>query len=185
VTLKQLAAGLGVSLGTAWNLKRDGIPTDDLERARAWHALRKEQRRAKKVEGEPTLEVSVDDEPDSLEAMLPRIRGLANGLAIAAEQAFREHKLSEAISLRREHVSAIRTLYEAESKLIKIQESRGKLIPVEKALAIVNNAIQSGIVVLRRLPELGKTPEERRRLEAFLNAVLTELKDGAAAGAKL
>lgn len=171
-------------MGTAWNLKQAGIPADDLESARAWHAQRKE-RRHKKIEPQPVIQVSSDVEAETLEESLFAIRRLVNGLGMATEQALREKKIGEAISLRREHATAVRALYEAESKSIKIQEARGKLIPVEKALAIVNNSIQSGIVVLRRLPELGKTPEERRRLEAFLNAVLTEIKDGAAAGAKL
>jgi hypothetical protein len=40
--------------------------------------------------------------------------------------------------------------------------------------------MQSAIVVLRRLTEMGRDPEERRRLEAFLNGVLSEIKRGAA-----
>jgi hypothetical protein len=54
------------------------------------------------------------------------------------------------------------------------------LISVDKALGLINEAMQSAIVVLRRLPEMGRNPEERRRLEAFLNGVLSEIKRGAA-----
>jgi hypothetical protein len=181
MTIRELAAALGVSNGSVVNWKRQGMP-DGIEEARAWVKHRGRRR------GDPpaaTVPIEVPAGEYNLADTVPRLRMLEENIAKASAQAYREGKLSEAISLRREHVSAIRAVYEAESKLVKIQEMRGKLIPVEKALAIVNNAIQSGIVVLRRLPELGKTPEERRRLEAFLNAVLTELKDGAAAGAKL
>jgi hypothetical protein len=58
------------------------------------------------------------------------------------------------------------------------------LISVDKALGLINEAMQSAIVVLRRLPEMGRDPEEGRRLEAFLNGVLSEINPGAADGLK-
>jgi hypothetical protein len=179
-TIRTLATELGVSVGTVMNLKRDGMPTE-LAEAKAWYALRATNRRAFKTPG------AVDPneiEADALENSLPRIRRLEKAVALAAERAFKEGNVAEAISLRREHVGAIKTLYEAESKLIKINEARGKLISVDRALSLINEALQSAILVLRRLPEMGRDADERRRLEAFMNGVLAELKTGAADGLK-
>jgi hypothetical protein len=75
-------------------------------------------------------------------------------------------------------------LYAAEEKLIRIGESRGKLISIDRALGMINEALQSAILVLRRLPELARDPEQRLALEAFLNAVLEECKAGAIEGAR-
>jgi hypothetical protein len=119
---------------------------------------------------------------EALEDTLPRIRRLEKALALAAERAFNDGKIDQAISLRREHVAAIKALYDAESKAIRISESRGRLISVERALAMINEAMQSAIFVLRRLPELARDSDQRRALEAFLNGVLAEIKTGAAEG---
>jgi hypothetical protein len=86
--------------------------------------------------------------------------------------------------LRREHVAAIKALYDAESKLIKINEARGRLITVDRALGMINDAMQSAILLLRQLPHLARDPQEKQKLEAFLTAVLSEIKMGAANGLK-
>ena len=91
---------------------------------------------------------------------------------------------SYGLSICAERVAVIKAIYDAESKLIKIDEARGRLISVDRALSMINEAMQSAILVLRRLPEMGRTPEERARLEAFMNGVLAEIKAGAAAGLK-
>ena len=79
-------------------------------------------------------------------------------------------------------MAAAKAVYDAELKEIKIKEVRGKLVSVDRALNLINEAMQSAVLVLRRLPELGRDPEERRRLEAFLNGVLAEIKSGAIEG---
>jgi hypothetical protein len=119
-TYDQFAA-LGVSVGTVINLRREGMPAD-LADAKAWYATRAGAKRRFKM---PTAVDPADIEAEDLEDSLPRIRRLEKALALAAERAFKAEKIPEAISLRREHVAAIKILYDAESKLIKINEARG------------------------------------------------------------
>jgi hypothetical protein len=93
--------------------------------------------------------------------------------------AFRNDKIAEAVSLRREHVAAIKALYDAESKLIRINEAHGRLISVDHALSMINEAMLSAIIVLRPLPERARNPGERTRLQALMNGVLAEIRNGA------
>jgi hypothetical protein len=119
---------------------------------------------------------------EGLEASLPRLRKLERSTASALERALASDNITAAVSLRREHVAVLRTLYNAEEKMLKIDEARGRLISVDKALGLISEALSAPLILLRRLPELGKDPEERKRLEAFLSAVLNEIKDGAQRG---
>ena len=88
------------------------------------------------------------------------------------------------MALRREHCTALKTLYGAEEKLIKINANRGKLITVDSALALVNEAMQEAILTLRQLPDLGGDAVEKERLAAFLNGVLDAIRRGAEVGIK-
>jgi hypothetical protein len=55
--------------------------------------------------------------------------------------------------------------------------SRGKLVRVEAALSMIDGAIKEVGFMLRQLPDLGKSPEEKARLGAFLSAVLNAMKE--------
>jgi hypothetical protein len=116
---------------------------------------------------------------EQLEDTIPRLRRLEKATAIALEKALKEDNVTAAVALRREHRQALRTLYGAEEKLIRINTSWGKLIKLETALAMIDSALKEPVMMLRQLPELGQSPEEWARLDAFLSAVLQALKDGA------
>jgi hypothetical protein len=49
----------------------------------------------------------------------------------------KENRAAEAISLRREHGQLLRSLFDASAKLLKLEESSGKVIGVDKALALI------------------------------------------------
>lgn len=94
----------------------------------------------------------------------------------------REGRVTEAQALRREHSSLIKSLFEASTKVIRVEEARGKLIRLDTALSMVSEALAAPIITLRRLPELAQNSEQRARLEAFMNGVLEEIKAGAVRG---
>ena len=182
LTIRQWASELGVSTGTVANLRREGMP-GDLAEAKRWLELRNaNKRRQRFLHRDDVAPAAGEVEAEGLEGTVTRLRGLERDLANAASRAFKAGQIPESITLRREHVAAIKAIYDAESKLIKINETRGRLVSVDRALNLINDAMQSAILVLRRLPELGRDPEERRRLEAFLNGVLAEIKSGAVEG---
>ena len=186
MSVRELARKLGLGASQTSQLLRRGMPRDP-EAAREWRARCVRPRaRPVRATAPPSLVASatstfwpgalIELGGEELEDTIPRLRRLEKNLAVAAERAFREGRTPEAISLRREHVTAIKALYDAESKLIKINEARGRLISVDRAFAMINEAMQSAILVLRRLPEMGRDPDERRRLEAFMNGVLVEIR---------
>jgi len=178
--IERLKAEQSLSRPQVYRCLKAGMPIE-LAAAKEWRA-RSVRARAKAEESAD--EAPVDFSGEGLEGTVERLREMERALAEAGARAFKEGKVAEATILRREHVAVIKAIYDAESKLIKIDEARGRLISVDRALSMINEAMQSAILVLRRLPEMGRTPEERARLEAFMNGVLAEIKAGAAAGLK-
>lgn len=178
------------------DIKR-GMPRT-LSGAREWRALHVRPRN--RPEQEATCTGGHDDDirpksnvvdlygteigAEQLEDTIPRLRRLEKATALALERAIKADNVTAAVALRREHCTALKTLYGAEEKLIKIQQTRGKLVSIERALSMINEALRAPVLLLRRLPDLARTPEERPRLEAFLNGVLNEMKMGAADGLK-
>jgi hypothetical protein len=179
MSIRQLARGLGVSPSLIVRLLGRGMPRE-LEAAKEWRARSIRARETPEHRPEVVVEMGGED----LEEMVTHLRQMERALAQAAQRAYKENRVPESIILRREHVQAIKAIYDAEAKLIKINEARAKLISVDRALSMINEAVQAAILVLRRLPEMGRDADERRRLEAFMNGVLAELKTGAADGLK-
>lgn len=182
MTLKEIVAEFGVSVGTAHNLRAQGMP-EELEEARSWYALRS-VRKGRPRTPKPVESYMMELGGDELEGTIESLRMVERSIAETLRWANKEKKVAEATILRREHVAAIKAIYDAEVKVIKIREIRGRLFSADRCLNMINGAIQAATLVLRRLPELGKTPEERKRLEAFMNSVLNEFKTGAADGLK-
>lgn len=181
-TLRELSKLLNISVGSAYNLRKRGMPAD-IEEAKKWCALRKEKRGSLTVFTAAGIDLAnTDIENETLEDTIKRLRRLEKATANALELALKKHQIPESVVLRREHITALRALYDSEVRLIKIGEARGQLIRVERALNLINECLQSGILVLRRLPELARDAEQRQALEAFMNGVLSELKSGAAEG---
>jgi hypothetical protein len=87
--------------------------------------------------------------------------------AEALERALAGDRIMESVMLRREHLTALKALYDAEAKPIKIHEARGKLVSIDRALGMINDALQEAILVLRRLPDLGRDAVEKAKLRRF------------------
>jgi hypothetical protein len=119
-----------------------------------------------------------------LEDTIPRLRRLEKATALALERAIRDDNITAAVALRREHCTALRTLYASEEKLIKINESRGRLVTVDRTLGMINESLQEVLLTVRRLPDLGRDEVEKGRLTAFLNGVLDAVRRGAEEGLK-
>jgi hypothetical protein len=94
---------------------------------------------------------------EELEDSIPRLRRLEKATGLALERALKENNVAASVALRREHCTALRTLYGAEEKLIKINVSRGKYVTVDMALNMIDAALKEAILTLRRLPELAGT----------------------------
>ena len=202
LTTRQLAKALDLDRrGVARDIKR-GMPRT-IQGARAWrlafvaHRRGHDQSRSPGGEEASTVThppaaqvVPVDfavpdsEEPEDLHASLGRLRRLERSTAAAIEQLLSQGKTTEAIALRREHATILRGLFDSSAKLLKLEEASGKLIPVSRALSMINDSLQPGLLMLRRLPELGKTAEQRSALESFVNAILEEFKAGATANLK-
>jgi hypothetical protein len=190
MTIRELARALEISPALVYRLLRRGMPRE-VEAAKEWRARTIRARATPAAKPAVVIDMSDESRPgvivelvdaDGYAGMIERLRRLEKDLAAAAGRAFRADRVAEAITLRREHVAAVKAIYETEAKSIKIDEARGRLVSVDRALNLINDAMQSAILVLRRLPELGRDPEERRRLESFLNGILSEIKSGAVEG---
>jgi uncharacterized protein YnzC (UPF0291/DUF896 family) len=102
--------------------------------------------------------------------------------AAALEELLRVGKVAEVAALRREHVAVVKAVFDAETKSIKIAETRGKLITVDKALSMISEALSEPLIMLRQLPSLAGDEAGRARLSAFVNGVLDAIRAGAARG---
>ena len=182
MSIRSLARDLGISPTRVAQLIRRGMPTDP-EQAKAWRmAYVTPPNTARSSVIAMHEAASEGDELEDLGATLVRLRHVERTTAAALEDLLRAGKVAEVAALRREHVAVIKAIYDAESKRIKIDEARGKLISVDRALSMISEALAAPIILLRRLPELGHDEAERKRLEVFLNAVLNEIRDGAQRG---
>jgi len=192
-----MARALDVSHGTVGNYARRGMPLDAIEAARAWVGRLPPRRRLRcgatngtggtngTTPASAIDTAGVDLAGETLESGIPRLRRLEIATAAALDRARAADKAFEAASLRKQHLDALRGLYEAETKLIKIDQARGKLASIDRTLMMIDAAFKPAVQVLRRLPELGRDAEEKQRLEAFMNAVLNEIKLGAAEGLRI
>ena len=180
MTIRSLAKDLGISPTRVAQLIRKGMPAESAEAAQAWRTTYVTAPTTAKSNVVAMHETVNDgDVPEDLGATLERLRHVERATSRALEELLRQGKVAEAAVLRREHVATVKALFDAETKAIKIAETRGRLISVDRALGMISEALTAPLIMLRRLPELGRDPEERKRLEAFLNAVLNEIKDGA------
>jgi hypothetical protein len=184
MSIRSLAKDLGISPTRVAQLAKKGMPTRSLAEAQSWRTQYIRPPTTAKSNVVALYEVAGGIDDDDLSSTLQRLRHVERSTATALEGLLRAGKIAEAAALRREHVAVIKAIYDAEIKSIKIAEIRGQLISVDRALAMINEAMQSAILVLRRLPEMGRDPAERARLEAFMNGVLAEIKTGAADGLK-
>ena len=191
--IRELARAMNLSAGRISQLAKRGMPTESVAAAQEWRlrCTRRRSPNARQVIPIDFANAAAADQrrasegredPEELSATLGRLRQTERAISITLTRLLKEDKVSEAVILRKEHSGVVRSLFDAESKMLKLNEARGKVISVDRALSMVNEAMQSAILVLRRLPELGRSEEERRRLETFLAGVLEEIKAGAVRG---
>ena len=176
MSIRTLAKDLQLSPTRIAQLLAQGMPTDP-GAARKW---RLEFVNARKGSGPPNVvPIEVHDVAGDLAATLARLREQERLIAGALTSLIKEGRLSEAASLRRDHISVVKGLFDAESRAIKIAESRGQLIRVEVALNMISASLAEPILMLRQLPNIAQTPQEKARLETCVNGILSTIRDGA------
>jgi hypothetical protein len=162
---------------------RKGMPTESVEAAQAWRTTYVTAPTTAKRNVVAMHEAVNDgDVPEDLGATLERLRHVERATSRVLEELLRQGKVAEAAVLRREHVATVKALFDAETKAIRIAEARGKLVTVDRALAMISESLAEPLVMLRQLPSLAKDAEERDKLQAFVNGILEAMKDGARKG---
>jgi hypothetical protein len=205
----QLAKELGVDRTTAWRWRKEGCPNDDLEAARAFA----QNRKPKKVDpshdastspevmqtvvGDKTLTIPAGEKTetaydvrDRLQAQERSISGEITGLNTALEQARaandekQAYKLLQALkSAREEHRRQADSLLKAEGRIIILERNRGDLVSIEVCKTFISRTIVPLTIWLRKLPDIGRNPEEKGLLETLREAGLAVLRDSAAEAA--
>ena len=125
-----------------------------------------------------------DESDEDLAVCISRLRRLERTCAQSLERCLREGRIAESQALRREHSTLVKNIFDTSSKLLRLQVDSGKLVTLDTALRMISDSLAPVIIQLRRLPDLARDPADRPRFEAFLNAVLNEMKDGAEASLK-
>ena len=193
--IRELARALRVSPSLVSQLAKRGMPIESVAAAQEWR-LRCTRQRSPNARASIQIDfasaaaedhrkaAAVADTPEELSATLSRLRQTERAISATLVRLLKEDKVAEAVVLRKEHAGVVRSLFDAESKMLRLNEARGRLISVDTALNMISEALAAPVITLRRLPDLARDPEERRRLETFLNAVLHEIQNGAEIGLK-
>jgi hypothetical protein len=182
MSIRALARELGISPTRVAQLRAKGMPAEP-EAARAWRLTYVVAPTTAKSNVVAIHEaVSIGDALEDLEATLGRLRHVERSTAATLAGLLKEGKVSEAAVLRREHVATVRALFDAETKSIKIAETRGKLISVDRALSMISEALSESVIMLRQLPNLAPDEALRARLQALVNGILDAMKEGAHRG---
>jgi hypothetical protein len=182
MSIRSLAKALGISPTRVAQLRRKGMPSDP-EAARAWRLQYVPAPTTAKSSIVALHEAVSDGEGlEELGATLARLRHVERATAQAFEELLRQGKVAEVAALRREHCAVIKSLFDAETKAIRIAETRGRLITIDKALAMITEALAEPILLLRQLPNLASDEAGRQRLGAFVNGILDAMKAGAHRG---
>lgn len=190
MSIRQLARDLGISPTRVVQLAKKGMPTDSPESAAQWRTQYITPPTTAKSNVVAMHEVShvrsfsAEDDGD-LTGTLQRLRHVERSTSAALERLLKEGKVAEAAALRREHVATVKALFDAETKSIKIAETRGRLISVDRALSMVNEAVAEPLIMLRQLPSLAKDDADRARFNAIVNGILVAMREGAARGLEL
>jgi hypothetical protein len=157
------------------------------ERTELLKIVRARERIAKNATVSRAAEIKADFEAQLARRYVPEddpIWAKAYQLAEVAEKVAQSQieerckELHETALYRRQHLESVRVLYDFEAKLIKTDAAREKLVDIDRLNAMIAGAIAGGLAVMRRLPELGRDPEERRRLEEFGAGAIKEFERG-------
>jgi hypothetical protein len=140
-----------------------------------------------RIERETTIvefEDPIDSVPGGLDATLERLRRLERSAALTLQRLLKEGRVGEAASVRAQHASVLKSLFDAEVKVMKLAEQRGELVKLERAVGMITTAMSEAVVLLRQLPSLGRDEAEKQKLTVFMTAVLQAMRTGAEAGFK-
>jgi hypothetical protein len=197
----QLAKELGIDRTTAWRWRKEGMPSDDLEAAKAFAQNRKPKPKPAQimetVAGDKTLTIHAGEKTetaydvrDRLQAQERSISAEITDLNSALEQARHAndekaaYKLLQALkSAREEHRRQADSLLKAEGRIILLEKNRGDLVSVSAAKEFISKIIVPLTIFLRKLPDVGRNPEEKGLLETLREAGLAVLRDSAAEAA--
>jgi hypothetical protein len=197
----QIAKALGIDRTTAWRWRKEGLPAEDLELAKAWAQNRKPKPKVS-VEPNPVMETFVGDKKltihagekvetaydvrDRLQAQERTIAAEIQGLNAALEQARlgndekSAYKLLQALkSAREEHRRQADSLLKAGGRIILLEKNRGDLISVDASKDFVSKCIVPLTIWLRKLPDLGRNPDEKGLLETLRETGLEVIKGAA------
>jgi hypothetical protein len=196
LTTRGLARLLGLSPGRGGQLAKQGCPLDNEENALAWYVTHVKPARRPASSPPDKSDVQSRNAPpgtntisgaisntgngsaEHLADSLNRMRILERRLVTEIEESLVKREYSNFVLLRREHVATIKALFAAESQYLTILKTRGKLITIEAHLSLSSEVLASLSVLVRGLPGMATTPEERRVLEKVveqLNAGVREL----------
>jgi hypothetical protein len=99
--------------------------------------------------------------------------------ALALAEALRQGKTGECVVLRRDLTNNLRSLNVALDQQLKRDTVRGKLVPTEVAISMIDAGVREALMVIRRLPDSARDQQEKEKAEAFVFAVTDAMKHGA------
>jgi hypothetical protein len=97
----------------------------------------------------------------------------------ALAEALRQGKTGECVVLRRDLTNNLRSLNVALDEQLKRDTVRGKLVPTEVAISMIDAGVREALMVIRRLPDSARDQQEKEKAEAFVFAVTDAMKHGA------
>jgi hypothetical protein len=197
----QLAKALGIDRTTAWRWRKEGMPSDDLEAAKAFAQNRKPKPKPASVApevmetvvGDKTLTIHVGekietayDVRDRLQAQERTIAAEIQALNASLEQARHAndeksaYKLLQALkSAREEHRRQADSLLKAEGRIILLERNRGDLVSVSATKDFLSKIITPFTIWLRKLADAARNPEEKSMLENLREAGLAVIRGAA------
>jgi hypothetical protein len=190
----QLATHLHVNRSTAFRWRKVGCPTNDLEAASQWAQNRKPAGKKITTEGVESIAPVVVagetayDVRDRLQAQEKSISAEISGLNQALEEARgandekAAYRLLQALkSAREEHRRQADSFLKAEGRIILLEKNRGELVNLDVAKDFISKIINPLGIYLRKLPDAGRSDEEKALLATLGEAGLAVLRDSAAA----
>jgi hypothetical protein len=204
MTITALAELLGVDRRSVGRQVARGCPTSSVEAAKEWRMqhLRSAPRPRAKTDprrapsdagsdrtcGEPALSPggtngNGNGEGSSIMvASIQRLQQVEKATCAALAEALAAGRIAESSILRRDYVSAIKSLHTGLLQQMKFDIERGKLIRLTTALDMINAALHEPLTLIKGLAKLGCTSACKSKLEIFTAALLEALKSGAAEG---
>ncbi|MBC2602073.1 hypothetical protein [Puniceicoccus vermicola] len=150
----QIASALGVSRQYVNKLKKQGMPVDSVDAAKAWRD-ENSQRGTGFRSGSNTDEISIpEDELDtSPQAALKRAEVAEAKIGWILDSAIKKGDTGKIQSLLRLHSQATASLTAAKKQFLEIQEQESRLIGFEKVAIIAEQTLSTLIVLLDALPD--------------------------------